>query len=298
MCLPMSFPIGDDGQVSCAMTEVLPNASCDCAVPGKRPASPELARITMNIFEQTGHCSGASCADYCVCELEQESGTGLSTCISGGETAGWCYVDPAAGQGDASLVASCPQYYQQALLLPPSAPDYFDVLTCLNPTRTEVSTPRSQEPVGSPCVPFRESDPQFGGFDKGKVTVDTGSSECASSLCLVNHFQGRVTCPYGNEAGTDCTTPEGELVTSSVRAQLVQRQSDDTVYCSCRCDGPAGTGPFCECPTGFECTELIPIVVPQSSSVAGSYCVKSGTVVDDPSQISSAQCQPPQCGPI
>jgi hypothetical protein len=51
--------------------------------------------------------------------------------------------------------------------------------------------------VGDPCIPEKEFDPTFLGFDPGEVNVESKSFQCLTRLCLVNHFQGRVTCPYG-----------------------------------------------------------------------------------------------------
>jgi hypothetical protein len=51
--------------------------------------------------------------------------------------------------------------------------------------------------VGDPCIPEKEFDPTFLGFDPGEVNVESKSFQCLTRLCLVNHFQGRATCPYG-----------------------------------------------------------------------------------------------------
>jgi len=51
--------------------------------------------------------------------------------------------------------------------------------------------------VGDPCTPDAEYDPLFPGFEVGEVSVESKSFVCLSRLCLVNHFQGRVSCPYG-----------------------------------------------------------------------------------------------------
>jgi hypothetical protein len=56
--------------------------------------------------------------------------------------------------------------------------------------------------VGDPCVPEQEYDTCFGGFQIGEVNVESKSFQCQTRLCLVNHFQGRVSCPYGQNAGT------------------------------------------------------------------------------------------------
>src|ERR1700684_4367926 len=55
----------------------------------------------------------------------------------------------------------------------------------------------SQTGVGDPCVPEQEYDPTFLGFSAGEVNVESKSFDCETRLCLANHFQGRVTCPYG-----------------------------------------------------------------------------------------------------
>ena len=56
-----------------------------------------------------------------------------------------------------------------------------------------------QTGVGDPCVPEQEYDPTFLGFAIGEVNVESKSFDCQTRLCLANHFQGRVTCPYGQK---------------------------------------------------------------------------------------------------
>lgn len=43
--------------------------------------------------------------------------------------------------------------------------------------------------------------------------------------------------------------------------------------CSCRCDGPASAGPFCNCAAGFVCREEIRSLGLGDASTVGSYCV-------------------------
>jgi hypothetical protein len=76
-------------------------------------------------------------------------------------------------------------------------------------------------------------------------------------------------------------------VTVPVRPQLVNRSPEKSVYCSCRCDGPEGTGPFCACPSGFECAPLVASFGTSGNSFAGSYCIKAGTGVEDPSSLAN-----------
>ena len=143
-------------------------------------------------------------------------------------------------------------------------------------------------PVGAACTPQDEARTTFSSFSATERVVDEHVSACASDMCLVVDFQGRVSCPYGQNdpASPDCfAAGSGEAVSVPVEPQLVARPPEDAVYCSCRCDGPTGTGPFCACPEGFECRELIQDLGLGSEQLAGSYCVKSGTWIDDPSAI-------------
>lgn len=43
--------------------------------------------------------------------------------------------------------------------------------------------------------------------------------------------------------------------------------------CTCRCAGPEGTGPMCECGDAFECRHLIDGVGLGGAHLEGSYCV-------------------------
>ena len=55
----------------------------------------------------------------------------------------------------------------------------------------------ADEGVGDPCTPEQEYDPSFTGFDAKEVNVESKSFQCRTRICLVNHFQGRASCPYG-----------------------------------------------------------------------------------------------------
>lgn len=55
----------------------------------------------------------------------------------------------------------------------------------------------ADEGIGDPCTPEQEYNADFLGFDKKEVNVESKSFQCRTRLCLVNHFQGRVSCPYG-----------------------------------------------------------------------------------------------------
>ncbi len=133
--------------------------------------------------------------------------------------------------------------------------------------------------IGDPCMPEDEYRPDFGGFAIGEVNLEDRSVQCASRLCLVNHFQGRVSCPLGQKAGEGgCTVPgTSEPVTVDVAAWDLDRSADATVYCSCRCDGPDPNARYCDCPSGFACRHLLDDLELGSAELAGSYCIREGT---------------------
>jgi hypothetical protein len=165
--------------------------------------------------------------------------------------------------------------------------------------------------VGDPCIPEQEYLTDFLGFDYHEVSVESKSFQCQTRLCLVNHFQGRVSCPYGQAVdGTavqgalldsrcmaGCCTPgvpravTGPLVNGKpadmangerVLGQCAQsRTADRAVYCSCRCaniNGNQNDGAnYCTCPDGFACTQLLSSIGAGNEGLTGGYCVKTHT---------------------
>jgi hypothetical protein len=74
--------------------------------------------------------------------------------------------------------------------------------------------------VGDPCTPDEEYDPTFQGFSVNDVSVESKSYVCLSRLCLVNHFQGRVTCPYGQSAANKGPAGPPGSVAASINSQF------------------------------------------------------------------------------
>jgi hypothetical protein len=170
--------------------------------------------------------------------------------------------------------------------------------------------------VGDPCIPEDEYKQSFNGFALTEVNVESRSFQCETRVCIVNHFQGRVSCPYGQlsadlakdpTAAERCRVPgtdgktcvdntSGNLaacgsgnsrnadeITVPVDPQRIFRATEDAVYCSCRCKGPPEekNAVYCECPSGFVCEELVrDIGVPGRGQLVGSYCIKPGTAYD------------------
>lgn len=164
--------------------------------------------------------------------------------------------------------------------------------------------------VGDPCTPEDEYQQSFNGFQVTETNVESRSFQCETRLCLVNHFQGRVSCipgqtaaqgqPYelddtgrattrpsstfdpvcsipGTAASKDVASKDNVIV--EVPPQLQNRQTDQAVYCSCRCDGPDKNARYCECPEGFQCEELVDDlkIGGGGGQLAGSYCIRAGS---------------------
>lgn len=104
----------DQGQVPCRMLEATVG-SCDCnAAIGRQAPDAGFADAVRSRLRAIGTCDSASgppCAELCVREIVQLKDEPLAMCQSdAGATGppGFCYVDPAAGLGDPSVVADCP----------------------------------------------------------------------------------------------------------------------------------------------------------------------------------------------
>ena len=65
------------------------------------------------------------------------------------------------------------------------------------------------------------------------------------------------------------------------------------MYCSCRCanaDGSTDDGArYCECPDGYSCTKLVENIGLGREQLAGSYCIKEGSVLRDGDE-SGSEC--------
>ncbi|HEY4012639.1 MAG TPA: hypothetical protein VGM06_04845 [Polyangiaceae bacterium] len=181
--------------------------------------------------------------------------------------------------------------------------------------------------VGDPCTPEQEYLTDFLEFNVNEVSTESKSFQCQTRLCLVNHFQGRVTCPYGQDmagappnpvtnccagqnqqacpsSNAGCCTPgvaqpvTGPLPAAStgeaIDPQCVERTPDKAVYCSCRCadvNGNTNDGAnYCTCPDGFACTQLVTSIGAGNTGLTGAYCVKNGTQYA--SQNPCTKCNP------
>jgi hypothetical protein len=78
-------------------------------------------------------------------------------------------------------------------------------------------------------------------------------------------------------------------VHSVVKPQLLDRRADDAVYCSCRCAGNDASARYCECPSGFSCSRVVPDFALGNDQLPGSYCVRAGSEYS-PSALGSDTC--------
>jgi len=142
--------------------------------------------------------------------------------------------------------------------------------------------------VGDPCTPEDEYGINFSGYDAKEVNVESKSFQCETRICLANHFQGRVSCKYGqalpgSPAEARCHVPgdPSKPILVKVDPQLVDRVADRAVYCSCRCDGEDQNARYCKCPSGYACSHLVDdLHLGGGGQLAGSYCVRDGTTYD------------------
>ena len=150
--------------------------------------------------------------------------------------------------------------------------------------------------VGEVCVPPLEHSPRFNGFALDLVTVQDEADDCASGICLIQRFRGRVSCPLGNESQPCFLPGSNELVAVAVEAQLVSRPPSSSATCSCRCAGP-GPGPFCECGADQECVHMLDDLGLGENELAGSYCVPRGATDGPAPRDDEPSCAqfPEQC---
>jgi hypothetical protein len=173
--------------------------------------------------------------------------------------------------------------------------------------------------IGDPCTPEDEYQQGFSGYAVSEVNMESRSFQCETRLCLVNHFQGRVSCPYGQDTtnGTTFTVPFAasattiddpakrcnipgtqEAIVVSVLPQVKGRRPIDSVYCSCRCDGADPNARYCKCPSGFECVSLLTDISRLGSrELAGSYCIKQGTTYNPNTRGGTCTWGSGECGP-
>lgn len=136
--------------------------------------------------------------------------------------------------------------------------------------------------VGDPCIPNLEYSASEPGAVETGAQIEDRAFQCETRVCLINHFRGRVSCPWGNTEGGSalpdarCFVPgTGTQVTAAVKPQCVERK--DNVYCSCRCDGDDRSARYCDCPAGFACDTVTSSFNASIMKPGDRYCVREAT---------------------
>lgn len=298
-CIPYDLSFDEiTGMVPCMVVETSLEAApeaCDCSPAlGRGPSSPELEDVVRRELENAGECNAAdtpACEDLCMCEIFQASDLPQEACETESEhsgTQGYCIVDPAQGRGDPALVSDCPLSRKKLLRLGMTEPSPNTALHLLCIPKAEDR--QHIRGLGEPCLPGIERDPSFPGFTLGTVNVEAQAPGCATDVCLVHNFQGRVSCPYGQTEeqaleAPACFLPGTDVpVQTDVASQLVARPPELASICSCRCDGPDTMAPYCECPESMECAPLIDDVGLGAGLISGSFCVPRGSLITETGQ--------------
>jgi len=286
-CLPFALDPTEDGTVEARVIVVTPPGDCAC----NSPVTTSERAAAAAYMASVGYCKESDpdfpCSGYCMCEMGAATGEARQGCLEDaqvpGESQGYCYLSEAPAIGNPELFADCNPSDKQALRFLGLPTDGLAVVLAADVVETPTATPARHLALGAACLPEVESDPTMSGFVTPEVAIETGSASCDSGLCVVNHFQGRVSCPFGqgeadNTPDQACFVPySDEAVTVPVRSQLTHRTAKQVATCSCQCAGP-GDGPFCTCPSSMECLPLIAETgLPSSDAMAGSYCVRRST---------------------
>jgi hypothetical protein len=129
----------------------------------------------------------------------------------------------------------------------------------------------ADEGVGDPCTPETvpvNKDGKYG-FQSSESYIESSSVQCRSRLCIVhrldNGTSGENALPADPRPQGLCQ-PDGTGAPGCVRATALDR----AVHCTCKCGGPK-TSEQCECPSGFQCKEILTL---GGDGIKGSYCVK------------------------
>jgi hypothetical protein len=293
-CLPQAFPVDPTGQVACQVFfELAANDTCEAHSLAAVPAD-VLASITA---WQTTAPPGPVCMLPQIPESEWVDGSCATSTDAG---AGWCYLTGAAAGSCQQVIDVSPQG------APPSGA--VAVLGC-GATGSDAGTAASNTTsVGQPCIPSQEGSASFGGFAYREVTLDEDNPACPGSVCLVDHFQGLTSCPYGqdssglptNGGSAGCTVPGtsspvrpgSTAYGETVEPWCADRLASVAVTCSCRCENVEGRtddgADYCACPSGTTCTQVVP-AIESGDPRAGGYCVPTGAVYD-PSNACLSTC--------
>ncbi len=155
--------------------------------------------------------------------------------------------------------------------------------------------------IGTPCLPSQENGATFDGYSNEDVNIDSTPAS-GEPTCVVDHFRGLVTCPYGQTAtgqppagGSACTTTDGQPVAGMVEPQCTDRPAAKVVVWSCRCantQGETNDGhAYCTCPSSTVCMQLVAPIGMAGDDISGAYCMPPGALTDG-GEMCSVACSP------
>ena len=118
-CLPRAIETVPDKNgssapaIACNVIEVQPATGCDCGRPGRSPAASAFLAPVFNQLKSGGNCgdgvgqSKCDAASFCVCQINQETGDALTSCVANLPTdePGFCYIDDSTS----SALRTCPK---------------------------------------------------------------------------------------------------------------------------------------------------------------------------------------------
>jgi hypothetical protein len=287
--LPFLLPVDGAGQAECQVFYALAAGDTCKAHPGLSAAA---ADVVASLESTAQGLEPDASQPLCVLPQLPKAEWVDGSCETS-SSAGWCYLTGSAAE-------SCVHTLPQTIMASPSGAlpaGAVAILGCggMTPSSGGLSSAAS---LGAPCVPSPELSASFPGFSQMEVTLDENNPACGGgTTCVVNHFQGLTSCPYGQDAGGDtCIVPGTSTpVLPEVPPQVIPRQTDYTVYCSCRCENGEGKiddgASYCACPSGYTCSPLVPTLV-SGDPRAGSYCIKSDTAYDPLSDGEETPCEP------
>lgn len=149
--------------------------------------------------------------------------------------------------------------------------------------------------VGTPCTPGAERDPLFIGFRVHEDVIEVNAPECGGGVCLVNHFQGEVSCPLGQATPRDADgqlgcVPEldangsyvaaqgscspGEQCVEAAQVSPACASGDAQADTFCQAIGAGakcGSDGACECQTDADCPSVTG--APVSCDAATHHCM-------------------------
>jgi hypothetical protein len=132
--------------------------------------------------------------------------------------------------------------------------------------------------VGDPCTPEDEYQPDFAGFELDLSNIESRSFQCTTRVCLVNHFQGRVSCPLGQD-GTKLTACNPKATPTGCTGTGQQCVLSQVFAPSCgTCDG---TDPTCAtlCPPVLDTNNKQVLVCTNGSCVCDPTTTAATTPV-------------------